>query len=475
MKNHKVIDVLKSFDPKTSKKFLQFIQSPFTGRSLKSKKLGEYLLSFYPSFDHQNLTEKKAFETLELGKPFSKQELVRYLSKLLAIIEEFIAIDSHTSNPYLRGYLVAEYYYKTKNNACFRRVVKQNNKLLNSSQIDSANYFNFYLNNHLAHNFSRQQRNIAEANQYLEDATSSLDNYYMLQLLQSAIAFYYNQKKVPSALEYPLLPAVLTHLENPTTNPSSLVLLWFLAYKLTLAPDDQELYQELKQRLLLHIKSVSHDNAHSIVVVLNNASIRQLKNNRAWYIKERFDIYQIEINEGWIIANSIINYMTFNNIIVAALALGKVSFATAFLKDYKEYLLPEVYEDIVLYNKARIAFAQKDFSTSLLLVLQVGYFDQSVAIGVKRLQAMCHIELENLDQLTHTLNSLKMYLYRLDGVNTSLKDRNIEFTKVLRLLSKHINGVLDKKTRTIIREIITDHQLIPEMEWIEKKLAPVSN
>lgn len=473
MKNHKVIDVLKSFDQKTSKKFLHYLQSPFTGRTLKAMKLGEYLLSFYPDFEDERLNEKDAYNTLALDKPFSKQELVRYLSKLLSVIEDFIAINSQNKVPYLKGNLLAEYYYHTKNEIGFNRVIKQNNKLLTSSQVDSTNYFYLYLNNKLAHNYSLQHRKIKEANQYLDGAIPALDNYYILQLLQSAVAYIYNKEKEPDTNTFPLLPSVIAYLEANQNTCSALVLLWFWAYKLVLQPDEQRLYQVLKQTLLIHIKNVSPIDAHNIVVVLNNASARKRKNNRSWYVKERFDIYQIEINEGWVIAKGIISYMTFNNIIAIALALSKVAFANTFLNHYKDYLLPETREDIVLYNKARIAFIQKDFKSSLLLAQQVGYFDESVAIGVKRLQAMCHLELGNYDQLTHILNSLKMYLYRLEGFAESLKDRNYQFMKVVGFLSKHEKGIPDQKTYAAVHKIISDRQLIPEMEWIEEKLSLV--
>ncbi|MFK7971415.1 MAG: hypothetical protein AB8F95_13680 [Bacteroidia bacterium] len=471
MQNHKVIDVLRSFSPKTAKKFLLYIQSSFTGRALKAIKLGAYLMTFYPNFDQEILTEEAAFKTLELNKAYSKQELVRYLSKLLALIEEFIAIDSLENVPYRQGFLVAEFYYETKNDSNFNRSIKQNNKLLSSSQTDSTNYFYTYLNNKLAHNYARQQRSIKQANTFLDTAVPALDNYYILQLIQSAIAYFYNQKKKPDATIFPLLAPVIEHLEGNKNTISSLVLLWFLAYKLTLDPDDKPLYQELKQTLLLHIKRISSIDAHNIGVVLNNTAIRQLRGNRKWYIKERFDLYQIEIQESWIIAKGIINYVAFNNIIVIALAYGKIDFSEAFLKDYKRYLLPEAYDDIVSYNEARIAFAKADFSTSLFRVQQVGYLDQAVAIGVKRLQAMCHLELENLEQLIHTMNSLKMYLYRLDESKASLKNTNIQFLKVLGLLSKQVNGVLDKKSKTTIQEILDERQLMPEMEWIEEKLS----
>ena len=157
MHNHKIFDVLKSFDSKRLKRFADFLNSPYPKKSPKAVSLGVRLTAFYPDFDAGKLDEELAYKAFESQKAFSKHELVRYLSLLLTLAEDFIAIESLEKSSYLKGSLITEYYYETKNDAGLKRTIKQNEKKLNTTLfIDSTNYFYSYLNQKASFNYSWQ-------------------------------------------------------------------------------------------------------------------------------------------------------------------------------------------------------------------------------------------------------------------------------------------------------------------------------
>ncbi|MFK7970008.1 MAG: hypothetical protein AB8F95_06550 [Bacteroidia bacterium] len=471
MKDHKLIELFKSFDKATSKKFLHFIQSSYPGYSQKIVSLANFLMSFYPEFEAEDLTETGVFESIGLNKSFSKHELIRYLSNLLSAVEDFIAIETLLNFQYAKGAFVADYYYKTQNEGRLSKVLKQNEKKLeHATTVDSTNYFYTYLNEKLAHNYSRQKWELNKANLHLDHALTAINHYYYIEVLQAVISFYHQNKKQPDRDEIPLLTPMLEYLEQNKENLPPLIKLWLLSYKLTQQPESVEIYSALKLNLLRHLRITPPVDAHNFTIILNNALTQQLSKGRKRYVEELFDIYQIEIQEGWLSANDIMAHNIFTNIIVISLVLGKIQYASSFLEKYQHQLIPEVRENIVTYNKSRIAFAQDDYRACLILTQQIDYFDHSVTLGIKRLQTMCYFELGDLKGLFNSLNALKMFLYRTEKLRDSLKTRNNHFYKIVSLLSKNADRVPEEKVKQSIQEIIDDNPLLPELEWIEKKL-----
>ena len=195
-----------------------------------------------------------------------------------------------------------------------------------------------------------------------------------------------------------------------------------------------------------------------------------MEQGRTRYLQERFEIYQIEIDNDWIIADDLINYNAFNNIITNSLALGKKEFAISFLEKYQPFLIPEMREDLVLYNRARIAFAKKDFSTCLSLAQQTAYLDTLITLGVKRLQIMCKFEQGDSEQLLDDLNSFNVYLHRMAGSQGVVKTRNKAFVKAAKLLDKAFLKNNEPKFKERLNTLLKAHPLMPEREWLEEKL-----
>jgi hypothetical protein len=154
MKKHKVVSILKTFDKATIKRFKQFVHSPYHLNSPKVLALAEYILHFAPDFDSEGLSDLQAYGVIFPGKKFVKQELIRYQSKLLVIVEEFLITENLKKDERQKLYYLQQYYFNHQLEAGFnksyRLLAKETQK---SSVKDSSDFFYSYLNSKTAFGF----------------------------------------------------------------------------------------------------------------------------------------------------------------------------------------------------------------------------------------------------------------------------------------------------------------------------------
>lgn len=474
MKDHKVIDVLKQFDSKTVSRFVDFLHSPYHNKVERITKLGGFLLRYYPSFDSEELSEEAAFVALFGKKAFNKHELTRYLSKLFILLEDFIIAESLGSETFLKSNLKTDFYYKIQNASRFKKAQTSALKELQKKvRKESANYFFLYLNQKQAHDFHIQSPRKQEARTFFKGAVKDLNAYYFIEILQAAttMKFQFDQQETEDYI--PLLYPTLAYIGKHKLAMPTLVLIWYYAYQALREPGNVARYKDLKDELHKAADDLPFIDARNITNILKRTIKSQTSRGRHSYLKEMFTVYKMEVEQGWVVADGIINYQAFNNVITLALILEEIDFAASFLTSYQKYLIPEVREDIVFFNEARIAFAQKDYRRSLACTLQTAYLDLLITLGVKRTQIKCYFELDDSDQLIHALNAFTVYLHRMPSELAQeklVKKKNDAFVKAVKLLAKVLSEPDQTKARMQLNEVLQANPLMPEKEWIEGKL-----
>jgi 23S rRNA maturation mini-RNase III len=351
MHDHKVIQVLRSFENHEIRKLKKFLNSEYPGFPRKVILLGSYILNCYPDFSEESLSEHRLLDILNIkaNEANAHHELIRCLSGLLAAIEQFVAVESLDARSYIKDSFIAEFYYQIQNKPGLSKAIKQNQKAFEkTSTKESANFLYAYINQKLAHNYEKQMKRFDHALAHLQKANIQLDTYYMIQLFQSGIGYIQSARSKPPEADYPLLESAKNYISAHESSLEPLLVLWKLAYELTENPHAKKTYERLKGMLLKHLQQILPMDANAFVAILNNAlTLRfQMDEGRKQYIEEKFNLYEIEMREGWLIANGIMNFKTFNNIVVASLALKKNEFAENFIERYSDFLLPEHRESV---------------------------------------------------------------------------------------------------------------------------------
>jgi hypothetical protein len=411
------------------------------------------------------------------AKPAAKQDITRYSSRLLQTLEDFLAIESLLQRKHLKGQLIAEHYFTIQHHQGLSKSIRQNQKTLDQeAHFSSFAAFHQYLNQKLAHNHEKQLKNLKASLAELSEAGKSLDQYYALELLQAAVSF--TQLKAGNAVwqQFPLLNSILTYIDEHQQEMPPLLILWKYAFILSIEPKDQLVFEQFKTNLLAQLHHISQLDALNFNIILNNALNQQLPDNQERYFKERHDLYEIEIREGWLLAHGSIGWGTFNNIITCALALEKIQYAADFLADFQQYLLPETREQVVRYNEARIDFARGNLEESLQKVLKTEYLDTSISLGLRRLHMMILFELKEWDALANAGNALKMYLYRTEDLKIRQKEQHRIFNRIIILLSTiPFEQDSAEKSMKEVNALLQGDTFIPDLLWLERKAKQIQH
>ncbi|MFK7969956.1 MAG: hypothetical protein AB8F95_06290 [Bacteroidia bacterium] len=468
MKNHRVFDFLQNFTPEDCNRFLKFLQSPYFNGSPKVYNLGKCMLQFYPDFNDKNLTEETLHASFSEGGAFNRHELTRYLSKLYSLLEKFVVTESFWSFPYMPGHLLSEYYFQAKNESAFLKSQKRYNKDLDKlPHEESARYFYSYLDKKLAYNHLIQRNAHEAAINMFRDSLDELDNYYAIEVLQAAAVRAYHRRPNTPWAEIRMLNTIKGQVQENWETAPPLVRLWYCAYRLLEEPGSLDYYQALKSELRLQIKHIPPLEGRNFTAFLNRGLKAQPDMNRLRYGAELFELYLMEVQEGWIFANNIIPHNSLNNIISVALGQGKIDWAEKFLHDSAEYLIPEYRENIFQYNLASIAFARKDFSKALSLVATIAFQDASLTLRVKRLQLKAYYELQDEEMLITNTHAFRIYVLRLPDKQHYLKPANELFLKTLKMLIR----LREKGGETFadFSDFLEQNPQMVEYEWFLEK------
>ena len=469
MKDHRITIIISKFDKVICKRFDLFLRSPYHNTSEKTLKLGQFFLAYYPSFSSSKFNEKEAFKVLFPDRAFSKHELNRYMSKVLSLLDKFAAHESLTHQPFLEASLTERYYFKFRDIHGFERAQKQTQKVLDKQVIKvSKSYYTAYQNRKWHHNASMYKTDKSNGQQSCLEALEALYYFFLIEMFQTGIALTYQYKTSPHNSYFPLISAGQGFVKENLETVPALVKLWYHAFNLSQSLTDITYFKLMKSCLKLHVKQISAMDARSFSVLLISALKAQINQGRTRYLEERFDIHLLEIQEKWIIAKNVLNYTTFNNIILEALALGHIDWAQDFINSHQHYLPDDVRTPIVHYNSAQILFANKDYEQCLEALSSIPFLDTSVTLGIKRLQIKCLFELQEYDKLFTSLHAMTMYIHRMDTKLTRAKEVNNQFVKVVKLLYNALENPDQESAEafTEIRSIVQANPLLPEAEWV---------
>jgi hypothetical protein len=433
--------------------------------------LGDYLLSFHPDFESPELTEQAAYAIIFPDKEFSMHEFNRYASKLYQLVEHFIEIESIEQFKYIIGQSKSEFFYLKNAESLFEKSQKSFDKFLKKQEKpNSTSFFYTYLNKKLSYNYWAFRKPGEKTDRIYTSAFHALDAYYLTELLMASTILQYQQRRVLSQEEMPLLKPALEYLKTHYETQPPLLQAWYLPNVLLENREEKARYVQLKEVLLEHLPILPDLDARNLVGIAKTAVRHQHQLSRQEHLEEYFFWNTQEIAQGWIYADNSITNTQLGNVITVALALGKTAWAAEFLENSKPYLVPATLEDTYQYNLARIRFAEGNFQESLKQIAMVSYLDEYMALRVKRLELKVYYELDEHDAFEATLNSFRVYSHRVGKKHPKLKELQNNFSVILNLLHKKKVDLQEDTTKAQLHEMVISNPQLPEYEWMVEKV-----
>ncbi len=214
--------------------------------------------------------------------------------------------------------------------------------------------------------------------------------------------------------------------------------------------DDRLAEQEKRELLLLGI----------------NYCIKQLNMGRQDYIRKGFEWYRLGLKRGLLQEEGRLSLFAYSNMVALGLNLKEFDWVEQFLETHSQHLPPTHQANYQQYNRAKLAFAKGDFSTTMQLLATAEYDDVLLNIGAKVLLLKIYYQEGSWEALEALLDSFRVFLSRKKMLSYHKKNYQnlIALTKRLAYLPNNKTAVEQ------LRQKIEQTEPLTERAWLLEQL-----
>lgn len=476
----KLITVLSTLSKEDIRKLKKFVHSPYHNENQLIKNLFDFLITYYPTFEHKNVSYEKIIKKLDPSEKSNKMFVTRLFSKLFKILEEFLAIhnssadeleqQNHNIEKLLR---LLRFYNKNHHETLFKQTLAKLDKVLGSYPFRNENYFNFM---HLrevescSYLSAKMDKGTGDINfQPLNDRLDQYYFFYKLKLFslminrEQVVQFEYNQTFFDM-----ILKADINHIKD-----HSVLVVWRQVVDFLQKRHDKQNYEKLKAILKENNHLLTQSDSRNIHIYLENMLLDLPAGSDAFY-EEYFNLYQQQLDMGIVYIDGLITPIVFRNIFTVAIRLKKLEWAYNFLEQHKDKIDKEYLEkeDIYTLCLAAYNFEIGNMDEALSLLNQIGFISLHTKLEEKRIRLKVYAELK-LDLLLHDLiNSFRKFLSENKSkIHPYHIEANRKFINILLATSNIVN--LDRQKLQAIIKQIEDTKNLPDRSWLKEKTIQI--
>ncbi|MEO8666186.1 MAG: hypothetical protein ABI462_11895 [Ignavibacteria bacterium] len=486
--NYKIIEILKTFSPKETKRFDQFLHSPFYNESDKIRKLYKILLKFYPEFESRSLNEEKVSHNLNPALQYNKSTFKSLMSELANLADEFLlAVNMQGRNVEPEDYIRNEYFKRKLNKYVFQNIEETEKKLGETSNYNSTYFLNKYrlLNdkyNYFAINIPRSSSKFfSRIVSLLSERSKCISFFFARELLIEhntlmTLNWTYNLNEkdnfIPKLFGKINFENLVEFLIKETNDRAGAIVfeLHLLLYRVISDFENELNYVNYKRLLLKNIHLLSGEDVqfHFGRIIQYCKMNKTSKQNGLDFDFELFNTYKYMLLKGYY-KTTVSDYMPvelFRIILNLGLDLKKYKWVLNFIKKYYKELHPDRKMNMYHYSLAVYYFHRKKFDETLrnLNKLELNHF--ILKVDLKNLLLMTYYELALFENALSLIDTYKHFLSNNEILTDAVKKRNKNFILVIQ---KMIMYKTSRKpmTKYVIKKNLTND--IPFKEWINEK------
>ncbi|MEZ4959822.1 MAG: hypothetical protein R2830_08390 [Saprospiraceae bacterium] len=456
--------MLKSLSAEEIRQLDKFVRSPVHNQHNDVVALFQYIRK-YLNGGQRALQKEQVYGHLYPGEPFNMQKVHYVSSYLLKVVEEFLAWRAWRNNEgnfYL--YLMKSYHEHHQESLFDAATEKMQNTLANSDLQDVNFLFQTYQLELERFNYKRTQ---SKTNEFrLQELSDSQDIAFMAEKLRNACILLSNQSVSKTSYDIGLLDKFLPSMANHPYLEIPAISIYYFAIKTLTHQQDDHSFQKLKSLLRTHQLSFTKGELYDMYIFAINYCIRRYNSGDLEFMKEAFEIYKIGMVVEAFVQNGTITPRTYSNIVMSGLRFNEFDWVEQFIFLYKNSLPEKQREGFFNYNLARFYYEQRDYKKAMPLLLQMEYDDVLLTCSGKILQIKMYLEQKEMETLSSSLQSFKIYLKRKKMLGYH-KESYINFI----FLVGKIMQLKTNETMISLQKEITETKVVAEKEWLLAQLG----
>lgn len=439
IKDSKFYFLFKSLNNIELKLFKKYAKNNFVGNNVSTAVLLDIFFET-PINDIGHVTKKEIFATV-YGEATEYNDLkVRHLlSEATSALEDFIAFRYMKKNPVVYNKILLQHFLQSGVEKPAKMTINELQGMMNTATVHDADYYRRRYELGVA-NYHFQSNNIRTDD---FDYSSTVDNfttYTIIETLKSACTINTINKVMEAKIQHPLLSFILELLPGSAFLHEPLVRIYY--HLLQLVEYEQEgVFEDLLSDIKEHEILFSAKDLNTVYRTVINFCIKKSNQNNPLYTRKAFEIYIYAIANSSLIEHQEINRFIFTNVITLGIKLGEPEQSLEFLKSHQHLVHAAYAQNTIVYNLAKIYYAQREFDKALKILLTNEFKDKIWNLNSKYLILKILFEQKDLDTFRQQLSSFKVYVKRIQNVGY----HKTYFENVIQSLSILLSKKLGKK------------------------------
>lgn len=469
MINTKLVEVLRCFNKKETKKLYAFLNFPLLSKRKKTLKLLHYLQPYLPTFDNFDQSKAQIYQIICDTDIYDNLDFNRICADAIDLIEHFLRYVHLDKNNIHANQAVFDFYLKHHLYKHFDTLHKTLDEALHKSPLRNEDYLfqKWLLSTYLLIQETRQHDR--KESHTLPIIMNNFDDYYtILKLHYINISHTYK-----TILHYDknnfLETELIHHLEkNGVENKVPPIQLMYYMYLLGKEGNNDENIAKVAELNSSYSNMLNPIERLNIYMFLQNSYIKKINEGKGViYEQKLLDLYKEQLAAGMMYeSGGYIMPQPFKNIVQISLKLKEYDWTLAFINEYTQKLMPDKQADTHSYCMAIYLFNLQNYQACIKTLQRVEPIDIFFKTDSKRLLIRSYYELGEHESALASLETFKVFVHRNKLINDSYKSSNRNFANMLTqmILTPKVGKLLKLKAK------LENLQRIADRKWLMEKI-----
>ncbi len=479
-----LLSILSKFSQKEFKEFGEFIISPFFNKNDNVVTFYNYLRKFYPDFKDKKLEKEDVYRKIFDKGKYNDGFMRTVIFNMVKLAEDYLVYINFTKDKLNRGIGLLEELNERKLEKAFLKYYSEIEKEITSISYQGPEYFykKYQLENQMEtyldwskfknKNFKNYSK---KTSSYVND---ELTSYYLTKALNHYRFMLDKAKYEQIEYNFDFIDHILNYLTTKDNYFKNKIKIKLHLYEILILKENKaEYYYILKEILINSADSLNQDDRYSLHNVLQAFCTHKAYSGEKGYIKERFELYKICIEQKLYGASVHIYFddLMFGNIAMTAVSLKEFDWTESFINEYESMLSPENREVAVNFSRARLGFARGKYEETLKYLNSLKNIKHiQYKLPIRDLTLMAYYELSDFSQTFYLIDNYRHFLtnnksslseVRFDRISTFLKF----FARLVKIKEKNNRTELKK----LKQEIDARNNLL-EKNWLQEKVKELT-
>jgi len=430
MYDSRVIKLLKTFTLKEINELYNFIDSSLFGLSRLSishhsisrdviLNLLSELKKFFPDFSSKSLAKEKIFSKLFPGELFNDSKLRNLRHELTSAIENYLSYMDNLEEPaHFKIHLINQLVKRSAAGGLDKLLINNINeadKLMDSGKVkDEYYYFQKYILADKKWNEQDKKTYVGKTEKnfdmFKDEMNYAINSFLTIMLRELSLVQHYKTHvnlNINTGFYDHILKYILKYKPDFNLNPVHEI--FIMSLNLNKGKCDKKDIIKLKNLLDGNKKLFREEDFNHLYINLFNLCLKKYTIEKEEYNDLVIGIFQKCIDYEVYIIDGIILEHNYTSIVNLLLSWNETLLAKKFIENNKNYLLPEVRDNIYFLNCASYNFSIKNYNRALEILAKVKTMDFYITTSTYHMQMRMNYEKNEISQAMNLIDSYKHF------------------------------------------------------------------